>query len=182
MEDRSESPPAEGLVLAETFQEAVQTVRVAVERLGVQRCEVELVPISSAGANRLAFPVLRPRGWFATIVCSNDGGFTPEQVHELVHIATRLSAWCMERSPGAERAEATRLTPRQYDVAALAASGCTNAEIAQELAISINTVKVRLKQVFERLGVDNRTELANILRTWAAAPSTAASSRTPRRA
>jgi DNA-binding NarL/FixJ family response regulator len=39
------------------------------------------------------------------------------------------------------------------------------AEIAEALAISINTVKARLKESFERLGVDNRTELANVLRS-----------------
>jgi DNA-binding CsgD family transcriptional regulator len=173
---------SEDLALAETFQDAVQTVRVAVERLGVQRCEVELQPISSPGANRLALPVLRPRGWFATIVCSNDAGFTLEQVHELVLIATRLSVWCTERSFGPEEAEAASLPPRQYEVAALAARGSTNAEIAAQLGISINTVKVRLKQVFERLHVDNRTELANVLRAWTAAPSVNKLSRKSRRA
>jgi len=164
------SPVTEELARAETFQDAVQVVRVAVERLGVPRCHVELEPISSPGANRLALPVLRPRGWFATIVCSNDGGFTLEQVHELALIATRLSIWCTERSFGPEQSEATRLTQRQYDIALLAASGSTNAEIAEELGISINTVKMRLKQVFERLDVLNRTELAKVLRSWAADP------------
>lgn len=168
--------------MSETFEDAVHVVRIAMERLGVQRCKVELEPIASPGANSLALPVLRPRGWFATIVCSNESGFTAQQVHELVLIATRLSVWCTERSFGPEHPEGARLTPRQYDVAVLAARGSTNAEIAQELGISINTVKLRLKQVFERLDVANRTELANVLRMWTALPSTTPPSRTLRRA
>jgi len=47
------------------------------------------------------------------------------------------------------------------------ATGKTNIEIAYELRLSLNTVKVRLKQAFDRLGVVNRTELANVLRAEA---------------
>jgi len=56
-----------------------------------------------------------------------------------------------------------RLTPRQQQIAELAALGQTNEEIAETLAISVNTVKSRLKEVFERLDVRNRTELANVM-------------------
>ncbi len=63
------------------------------------------------------------------------------------------------------------LTPRQSEIAQLAALGHTNAEIAAALGISINTVKARLKEVFERLDVCNRTELANVLRPWPNAPA-----------
>ncbi len=56
--------------------------------------------------------------------------------------------------------ERVRLGPRQRQIAELAALGQTNDEIARALAISVNTVKARLKEVFERLDVRNRTELA----------------------
>lgn len=61
-------------------------------------------------------------------------------------------------------AEKDALTPRQLEIAQLATIGRSNAAIARALGISINTVKARLKEVFERLRVDNRTELANALR------------------
>jgi DNA-binding NarL/FixJ family response regulator len=57
--------------------------------------------------------------------------------------------------------------PPQVGVAELAARGHTNAEIAGEIGISVNTVKARLKQVFERLDVANRTELVHVLRRMA---------------
>ena len=52
-----------------------------------------------------------------------------------------------------------QLGPRQHQIAELAAHGHTNDEIATMLGISVNTVKGRLKEVFEILEVRNRTEL-----------------------
>jgi DNA-binding NarL/FixJ family response regulator len=60
-----------------------------------------------------------------------------------------------------------RLTPRQHRIARLAASGYTNEDIAEALAISVNTVKARLKQAFERLDVTNRIELAGVIKLHA---------------
>jgi DNA-binding CsgD family transcriptional regulator len=52
------------------------------------------------------------------------------------------------------------LTRREAEVATLAASGATNAEIASELYISINTVKTHLGRALAKLGLRSRTELA----------------------
>ncbi|AEV16230.1 Transcriptional regulator, LuxR [Thermus sp. CCB_US3_UF1] len=54
------------------------------------------------------------------------------------------------------------LTPREKEVAALAAIGLSNEEIAQELGISVKTVKAHLTAVFQKLGVRKRTQLAHI--------------------
>ncbi|HEV8653006.1 MAG TPA: response regulator transcription factor [Actinomycetes bacterium] len=50
------------------------------------------------------------------------------------------------------------LTGRQREVLRLLAEGRTNREIARILEVSDDTVKFHLKNLFERLGVDNRTE------------------------
>lgn len=52
------------------------------------------------------------------------------------------------------------LTARQQEVLQLLAEGRTNKEIARALKVSDDTVKFHLKNLFERLGVDNRTEAA----------------------
>ena len=52
------------------------------------------------------------------------------------------------------------LTPAEGQVAALAAEGSTNPEIASRLFVSVGTVKSHLSHVFAKLGVSNRTELA----------------------
>jgi DNA-binding NarL/FixJ family response regulator len=52
------------------------------------------------------------------------------------------------------------LTPRQRDVVELLASGKDNQQIADELQISVLTVKKHLQAVFQSLEVQHRTELA----------------------
>jgi DNA-binding CsgD family transcriptional regulator len=52
------------------------------------------------------------------------------------------------------------LTRRERDVVQLAADGLTNPEIAAHIAISRGTVKVHLSNVYAKLGLRNRSELA----------------------
>ena len=56
------------------------------------------------------------------------------------------------------------LTERELYVLRLVASGATNSEIAEKLSISINTVKSHLKNILEKLQLENRTQAA----IWAA--------------
>lgn len=54
---------------------------------------------------------------------------------------------------------ATSLTQRQYEMALLAARGKSNKEIAQELGISENTVRMTLHSVYIKLDIKKRSEL-----------------------
>jgi DNA-binding NarL/FixJ family response regulator len=54
------------------------------------------------------------------------------------------------------------LTPKEKEVATLAALGFTNEEIAKELGISVKTVKAHLSLVFQKLGVKRHSELAQM--------------------
>ena len=55
------------------------------------------------------------------------------------------------------------LTPRQSDVARLVCAGLSNRDIAERLAMQEGTVKNHLKEVFVKMGVSNRTQLARRL-------------------
>lgn len=69
----------------------------------------------------------------------------------------------MKGAAGAKEGIAA-LSTRERAVAALVAKGRRNREIAEELRITEGTVKVYLHNIYEKLGVTNRTELALLAR------------------
>lgn len=56
------------------------------------------------------------------------------------------------------------LTRRERQVAELAAKGLRNAEIAESLGITENTVKHNLKIIFQKMNIDRRSKLIDMLR------------------
>ena len=62
-----------------------------------------------------------------------------------------------------DRPSAPSLTPQELEIAALAASGLTNKQIAGRLYLSHRTVSARLYQLFPKLGVTSRAALRDAL-------------------
>jgi LuxR family transcriptional regulator, regulator of acetate metabolism len=52
-----------------------------------------------------------------------------------------------------------KLTRREYDVLRLMADGESNGNIAQQLFVSVGTVKFHVKNIFRKMGASNRSEL-----------------------
>ena len=61
---------------------------------------------------------------------------------------------------GPRRHPLETLTPRERQIAEHIGRGMRNREIADSLAMSEGTVKVYLHTIYQKLGIDNRTELA----------------------
>jgi DNA-binding CsgD family transcriptional regulator len=100
------------------------------------------------------------------MVTTERGSLTATYVH---HITDELDAAVLRESPGAAihtttlTATSLGLTPRQAQIAALAAGGNTNERTSQLLEISGATVKKHLENAYARLGVKNRAELTALL-------------------
>ena len=68
-----------------------------------------------------------------------------------------------ERRASAARHEPTpaeRLTPRERGIVALVAAGASNREVAEKLSLAEDTVKHHISNIFDKVGVSNRAELA----------------------
>jgi DNA-binding CsgD family transcriptional regulator len=178
-----DSLPALGRYLAEadTFVQIASRVCEGVERLWqVHPCVVALnrpgggpaifvdnLPddrrtVVPADVEALVLPLMDPSGVIGSIRCWRREPMTEDVRRDLATVATQVSVRLAQL--GIRGVGASELTPRQYEVASLVARGATNAEIASALGISMNTVKKLLKDVFQRLDLTSRTELAVTLR------------------
>jgi DNA-binding CsgD family transcriptional regulator len=126
------------------------------------------VPVCDAELRTWLLPIIESAGLLGSIRCAQRGAVSPERdlfmLSAVVSVRlARLGVTAVHDTPGT-----ATLTPRQHDVARLAATGLTNGEIGEALGISTNTVKNRLKQVFDRLDVLRRVELVGALEPVAA--------------
>lgn len=71
--------------------------------------------------------------------------------------AARLIAG-LESRPTQEDDRRPRLTKREVELLRLVANGLSNRAIAQSLSVSENTVKYHVRNILQKLGVQNRTE------------------------
>ncbi len=96
----------------------------------------------------------------------------PDMLSQAIHAAARGDALIAPRvtarliaafsatGPGPTPAQPIEpLTPREEDVLLTVARGRTNAEIADELHISLSTVKTHLAAIMAKLGARNRVEI-----------------------
>lgn len=60
----------------------------------------------------------------------------------------------------AERAYQSDLSPREHDVIELVVEGLSNRQIADRLGLTEATVKTHITHIFEKLGVEDRTQAA----------------------
>jgi two-component system nitrate/nitrite response regulator NarP len=54
------------------------------------------------------------------------------------------------------------LSPRERELLGALGSGRTNAELARQLGVSVNTVKFHLRNLFDKLGVRNRAQAVQL--------------------
>lgn len=86
----------------------------------------------------------------AAVRCVHAGGFyvDPRVAHQVV------GSFASPAPPG------PRLTERTREVLALVAEGLSNQEIADRMHLSLSSVKLHLRELFELFGVNDRVSLA----------------------
>jgi DNA-binding NarL/FixJ family response regulator len=98
-----------------------------------------------------------PQRLFESIRCVMDGQYWigKESISDLVRALREDSH--REGSSGQKR---FGLTPRELEIVTLVVAGYSNPDIAQRFSISGQTVKHHVSNIFDKLGVSNRLELA----------------------
>jgi DNA-binding NarL/FixJ family response regulator len=80
------------------------------------------------------------------------------------HCIGSPKSFCAEGLTGINYNNAQALTAREIDVLTKMSMGMSNQEIAQQLFISISTVKVHISSIFRKFDVENRVSAINFAR------------------
>src|SRR5215472_8600374 len=89
-------------------------------------------------------------------VLSGDYWIGGERVANLVAALNEL----MKQAAAAPEKKTYGLTPRELEVVTCIVEGCSNKDVAKQFAISEETVKRHLSNIFDKTGVSTRLELA----------------------
>jgi len=89
-------------------------------------------------------------------VLSGDYWIGGERVVNLVAALNEL----MKQAAAAPEKKTYGLTPRELEVVTCIVEGCSNKDVAKQFAISEETVKRHLSNIFDKTGVSTRLELA----------------------
>ena len=112
-----------------------------------------------AGASGFLLKDTPPRDLIAALhsVVAGDPILSPQVTRKLIEQVT-------DPDPDERKVRATRqideLTPSEVRVAVAVARGSSNAEIARELFVSIATVKSHISHILDKLGFNNRVQIA----------------------
>jgi DNA-binding NarL/FixJ family response regulator len=110
-------------------------------------------------ANRPTATESRQMLAFGATACLSKSSEARDVLHA-IHLASRglhVLPPSPDAAPPAPGPDA--LTPRESEVMELLQNGSSNAEIAQELSISVETVRTHARRIYRKLGVRTRREL-----------------------
>ena len=112
----------------------------------------------------LGASLLAAEAYLAAASAYRSGGLA-RPASAMTRRAAELAVACGDaRTPGLSPGTTTwGLTRREQEVAAMAAAGASSREIAARLVLSVRTVDNHLQNIYSKLGVTRRDELARLL-------------------
>jgi DNA-binding NarL/FixJ family response regulator len=159
----STSLPDDGaLRLVEALAKDGQRANIVVTGLGLS--EREVLAYVEAGADAYVLKESGVDDLLHTVRAAADGTAlaSPEVIRALMERVSELVRLCGES--GIEVDGLPTLTDREEQVLRLIARGKTNPEIANELGVSVGTVKQHVHNTLRKLNVSNRQEAARYFR------------------
>ncbi|MEZ4663853.1 MAG: LuxR C-terminal-related transcriptional regulator [Caldilineaceae bacterium] len=177
---------AQALILLEELQHRAE--RAARQGRVIEICVLQALAHNAVGEEAQALSQLgqalvraEPEGYMRTFV--DEGApmarllyAAAEQQIAPIYVGKLLLAFdadllTAETTPQAARRCMTEeliepLSTREIEVLQLIAEGCTNQEIANQLVLSLGTVKVHTRNIYGKLGVRSRTQAASKARAF----------------
>ena len=95
----------------------------------------------------------------------SDAAFEASDIADVTALCLHVSAFLASRAIAA-RPELPALTARERQICELVALGHTNAQIAQALCVSPETVKAHLKTIFRKWEINSRAGLVGLWSRW----------------
>ncbi len=134
--------------------------------------DIRRLALSTSTAIRAACDAdRRPRPWLPALPVPRSGATTAVPDGWLVDTsltdvaAELIVSAAADHSRTSEVPDVAQLSPAELRVARLVAQGCTNREIGERLHISRRTVETHIVHAFQKLDVQNRTQLATRINT-----------------
>lgn len=149
-------PRVPGLEAVRELRNSVDAIRIILLTAAIDR--EQIVDALHHGVRGVILKESATKLLLKSIRCVMAGQYwvDRESVSDLVRIIRDLTA-IPERGT---RKRAYNLTPRELDIISAIVDGYTNKDIAEKFSIAEQTVKHHLGNIFDKLGVSNRLELA----------------------
>jgi two-component system, NarL family, nitrate/nitrite response regulator NarL len=149
-------PRVPGLEALRQLGSAVEAIKVILLTAAIER--EQIVDALHHGVRGVVLKESATELLLKSIRCVMDGQFWVgrESVSDLVRIIRDLTAIPEQGT----RKRSYNLTPRELDIISAIVDGYTNKDIAEKFSIAEQTVKHHLGNIFDKLGVSNRLELA----------------------
>lgn len=120
--------------------------------------------IALALPDRLLGPLAEHRRQLGYLLDDRLALADPEALKELKNLHKQLhQGWVTLHNAALERSVSVHLSMREREVSRLAAFGCTDAEIAEQLNLSKATVKSIISMAKNKTGATKRSELVNFV-------------------
>jgi DNA-binding NarL/FixJ family response regulator len=131
----------------------------AVMALRPLRPDVRLVVLADSLDARLAELVAAGHADALLPKAEASGRATVQAIRDVLSGRSVLTGWSARTAP-TTGSGLGRLSARQREVLRLVVAGYSNAQIAAELVISVNTVKFHVRSIFRELGTTSRVDAA----------------------